>query len=133
MTKGIFIGLCMAALIGQARAQQDAGKAEPQVAVVRNAVCTAVRDREPVLPVSGAADFKAGRLYFWTELRTTPPASVKHRWSREGRQVFEIVLSAKHARTRTWSSVEAIPGSWKVEILSGTGEVLKSAEFKVVP
>ena len=119
-----------------APAPQSAPAAEAQPeAVGKSALCTGIHDREPSGSIEETAEVKAGvgSVYFWTEVQAkAAPASVKHRWSLEGRQVFEIELAVKHPMTRTWSMNKVSPGAWKVSALSSSGAVLASREFRVV-
>ncbi|HAH05064.1 MAG TPA: hypothetical protein DCM05_00840 [Elusimicrobia bacterium] len=109
--------------------------APADVSVSRSAVCTAIQDREPSgTQESGAYPVGVGVIYYWTEIQAkTVPIAIKHRWSREGKVSAEIELSVKNPRTRTWSTKKIVPGAWKVEVVTAADEVLKSAEFNVVP
>ncbi|MFA6028933.1 MAG: DUF2914 domain-containing protein [Elusimicrobiota bacterium] len=118
---------------GTARAENDQRAAPAPVVVARSAVCTAIQDREPVGAAAAGVPIQAGMIYFWNELKASSvPTTVKHRWSRDGRPAGESTLSLKHRKTRTWSTRQAGPGDWKVEVLSSSGEVLRTAGFKVV-
>jgi hypothetical protein len=135
--KKMMTGLMFLAFAGAA-AQTNAPAADVKpadVTVSRSAVCTAIQDREPS-GTQETGEYKAeiGVIYFWSEIMAKDlPGAVKHRWSQDGKQVFEIELSLKNPRTRTWSTKKIAPGAWKVEVVSASGEVLKSAEFKIVP
>lgn len=116
-----------------APAAAPAAPVAASVVVARSAVCTAIQDREPVGTASAGVPIQAGMVYFWNELKASVvPTTVKHRWSRDGKPAGESTLSLKHKKTRTWSTRKAGPGEWKVEVLSASGDVLRTAEFKVV-
>jgi len=119
----------------QATAGVAAAKPAAELTIARSAVCTGINDREPSGTVENA-ELKAdvGVAYFWTEVQAKDvPTTIKHRWSRDGKQMAEIELAVKYPRTRTWSTKKIVAGAWKVEAVSASGEVIKSAEFKVVP
>jgi len=130
-------------MAGSARAQEKPAApaaAAPAVKaeVSRSALCTAVKDREPVDAAASdkPAEFKAsiGSVYFWTEMKSkSPVASLKHVWYRGGEKVAEVELVFTSPRTRTWSRKSVYAGDWKVEALDDSGAVLASALFKVVP
>ena len=71
-------------------------------------------------------------VYYWTVARTaSPPESLRHIWYADGRQTAVVSLTVRHPRTRTWSSKNVWPGSWKVEAVADDGRVLAVAEFTV--
>lgn len=129
--KKLLSGLMLLAFAG-AYAQTAA---PADMSVSRSAVCTAIQDREPTgTQESGEYTAATGVIYFWTEVQArTVPAALKHVWSHEGKVAAEIELQVRHARTRTWSTKKIFPGAWKVEAVDASGQVLQTAEFKIVP
>jgi HEAT repeat protein len=86
-------------------------------------------------PVHIAKIFPAGigRVYCWTEVSiSTPPASITHRWYRNGKLQHEEELEVTSTQTRLWSSSAVRSGGWKVDVIpSGTNEPLATAVFTV--
>jgi hypothetical protein len=101
------------------------------ITIEKIVVATAVADHEP----SGEAkEFpaSAGTLYCWTKVNAkTIPATIKHKWYRDDKQVFEYSLDLKFNSTRTWSSKSVTPGKWRVDVTDEGGTVLSSVDFVV--
>lgn len=98
------------------------------------AVCRSVQDRacqEPVEKVT--ADTPS--LYCLVTLKAAGAATLKHRWSADGKVLFEIDLPVKFASPlyRQWSqkNLNGVKGAWTVEIVAEDGTVLKSAAVTV--
>ena len=98
------------------------------------AVCKSVQDRacqEPVEKVT--ADTPS--LYCLITLKAEKAATLKHRWSVDGKVKFEIDLPVKFASPlyRQWSqkNLHGVKGAWTVEIVAEDGTVLKSTTFTV--
>ena len=98
------------------------------------AVCKSVQDRacqEPVEKVT--ADTPS--LYCLITLKAEGAATLKHRWSADGKVKFEINLPVKFASPlyRQWSqkNLNGVKGNWTVEIVAEDGTVLKSIAFVV--
>lgn len=118
----------------QGRAAEEGARERPALSVARGALCTAISDREPVDSRESPAEFDAEleRIYFWNAvLVSTPPASIKHVWYREGKRVAEVPLTIRQARARTWSVKRISAGDWKVEAVADDGAVLHAVEFRV--
>jgi hypothetical protein len=85
--------------------------------------------------LEGAAetfDATIPQLYCWTRVTTeATPATLKHVWYLDGKQVANISLPIKYASVRTWSSKTPSPGAWKVEAVDAAGTVLSSVSFTV--
>jgi len=113
-----------------APAEPQAAPAKAVVKVEKLVVASGVENREAA---GAAASFGAdvGQVYCWTKLAIdAAPAKVKYVWSKGGEKVSEYEADIKSAG-RWWASKKVTPGSWKVELLSGSGESLGSAEFTV--
>ncbi|MBI5574504.1 MAG: DUF2914 domain-containing protein [Elusimicrobia bacterium] len=98
------------------------------------AFCKSVANREPV-DKSEVFSPEVGKVYFWTVITgAKEPAEVKHIWYYNNKKMFEISLAIKNPRHRTWSNKTIIPewlGDWKVDVVDVSGNVLKSAIFKI--
>ncbi len=108
--------------------------AAQEIEVTGIAVCKSVQDRacqEPVEKVTSDTP----SLYCLITLKAAGAATLKHRWSADGKVLFEIDLPVKFASPmyRQWSqkNLNGVKGSWTVEILAEDGTVLKSAAFVV--
>ncbi len=86
-------------------------------------------------PVNVARHFPAdvGRVYCWTEVSVSSfPASITHRWYRNGRLQKDEYLEVNAAQVKVWSSANARQGQWKVDVLpAGGNEPIATAVFTV--
>ena len=117
--------------LAQEKMAQPAGDS---LRVVRGVVTTAVVNREPsgdgsVFPPS------TGALYYFTEVDgISTPTQITHIWYYQDQKMAEIPLSLEGPRWRTWSSkriLENWVGSWKVEAVDQSGNVLSFQTFNV--
>jgi len=117
--------------LAQEKMAQPAGDS---LRVVRGVVTTAVVNREPsgdgsVFPPS------TGALYYFTEVDgISTPTQITHIWYYQDQKMAEIPLSLEGPRWRTWSSkriLENWVGSWKVEAVDQSGNVLSFQAFNV--
>ncbi|OGR87879.1 MAG: hypothetical protein A3A86_07440 [Elusimicrobia bacterium RIFCSPLOWO2_01_FULL_60_11] len=98
--------------------------------VEKISICTSVKDREP--EGEGAEFTSVSRLYCWTSVRPpSVPAVIKHVWRSGGKTMSTVALKVKYSPSRTWSTLAVTPGSWSVDVVSESGEVLSTAEFTV--
>ncbi len=97
-------------------------------------VTTAVVNREPsgdgsVFPPS------TGALYYFTEVDgISTPTQITHIWYYQDQKMVEIPLALEGPRWRTWSSkriLENWVGSWKVEAVDQSGNVLSFQTFNI--
>ena len=73
-----------------------------------------------------------GGVYCWTKLSAnTIPATIKHMWYLDDKDVFKYPLQLKVASTRTWSSRSVRSGNRGVDVTDESGTVLSSTSFKV--
>jgi hypothetical protein len=102
--------------------------------VVRGVVTAGVVNREPigdgsVFPPS------TGAVYYFTEVEgASGPTQITHVWYYQDQKMAEIPLSLEAPRWRTWSSkriLESWVGSWKVEAVDQSGNVLSFQTFNV--
>jgi len=98
------------------------------------AVCKSVQDRACQEPVEKTtADTPS--LTCLITLKADKTATLKHRWSVDGKVKFEIDLPVKFASPlyRQWSqkNLNGVKGNWTVEIVAEDGTVLKSTAFIV--
>ncbi len=104
------------------------------VQVVRDVVTTGVTNREPI---DAATVFppSVGVLFYFTEVEgASTPASIRHVWYYQDRQMAEVSLSIDGPRWRTWSSKRILEnwiGGWRVEAVDADGNVLSSQTFDI--
>lgn len=101
--------------------------APPALTLKQIVFCTSVEEREPV-GVDSVFSTDVGTLYFWSNvLNDGEPSTVTHVWYLNGEEKARVELPVKYARNRVWSSKIVPPewdGQWKVEVVSGDGDVL---------
>ncbi|MGM0418991.1 MAG: DUF2914 domain-containing protein [Thermodesulfobacteriota bacterium] len=76
------------------------------------------------------------KIYCYTEVSNPgEPVQISHVWYYNDQKVGEVYLNiGTSSAWRTWSSKKILKswtGQWKVEVLSPSGEVLKSKDFIV--
>ena len=98
------------------------------------AICTEVRDREPV---GSGTKFPAsvGRLYCFTRVAgAIEPTHVTHVWYHGEREVHSVDLQVGGPSWRTWSYKTIPPGwtgSWRVDVKDANGVIIYSLPFTV--
>lgn len=85
------------------------------------AFCGGVEDREPISKETKfSSDIET--IYFWTNvINGNDEASVEHVWIYNDVEMARVLLPAKYARNRVWSSKTLLPewkGEWKVLIIA---------------
>jgi hypothetical protein len=105
-----------------------------ELAVEKMTFCAGVEDREPI---GEATEFttEVSRVWCWTEIVGAADTTfVTHKWYWDGENVANVELEVKYPRMRTWSYKTLTPemaGSWKVEVVDASGEVLKELSFQI--
>jgi hypothetical protein len=111
-----------------------AASAPPSGSVERSVVTSLVFEREPQDALEQVAS-DAGKVFYFTELRDMPGATVIHRWEHAGEVVAEIPTEVGSARWRTYSTKDLAPdrlGAWTVSTVDSSGRVLDTRQFTVV-
>ncbi len=101
--------------------------------VTRMVIAGALRDRQPVnigtiFPVS------QDRVFCYLELAgVTRDQKIAYVWTHGGKTERHTNQAKKSERWRTWSykALDGKRGDWKVDVLDESGNMLKSATFKV--
>jgi hypothetical protein len=94
---------------------------------------TGVESRMP-LGVAEAFDASTPRVVCWTRIAAeSPPVTVRHVWSRDGKNLVEVPLTVNYPSGRYWSIKNVAPGDWRVDVVNEKGEVLESKAFVVKP
>lgn len=126
--------LLAAALLLVAPAQgntQDPAAAN-RLELIEHVLADNVVEREPV----GVADrFSTahGRVYSFVRLANPgPPTAVTFHWYRDGREhaVIELEVGTSPG-WRTWTSVTALPGRWRVVVAEVNGAILDERFFEI--
>jgi len=75
------------------------------------------------------------KVYFYTVLEGMTGQTVSHRWKHEGKVMAVAEIDVKSDPDRVWSSNEMKPewtGSWAVEVVDGSGQVIDTHSFAFV-
>ncbi len=100
--------------------------------VAEGTITTNIVDRVPVDNVESYAA-SVGKLFCFTRITGAEgEAMVAHVWYRNGEEMGRIELPVRSANWRTYSSKNILPewtGDWKVDVVDGEGNVLKSMAF----
>ncbi len=114
-----------------------AAKAAPAAGftIARMEIASGVENREPV---GIAASFPATteKVYCFLELKNVPAnTTITYVWTLGQNEMGKVTQTAKqtYAKYRTWASktIGGMKGDWKVDVVDESGNVLKSATFKV--
>jgi len=102
--------------------------------VVEMMICTGVQDRVPV--GTDTLFLKTvGQLYCYTKVTGAgESAKLSHVWYHNNQEMARVDLNVMADTWRTWSSkkiAEEWTGKWRVDVVSESGEILKSMAFTV--
>ena len=127
---GVMVCLVSLCLLIPAAGAQEASK----VQVVAAAICKNVVDREAV-DVGTQFSNSVPRLYCFTKAVSTQiPTEVVHVWRYGDVERARVSLAVNAANWRTYSS-KAIQsheiGSWRVDVLDASGNLLETINFEI--
>jgi hypothetical protein len=108
----------------------------PGLTVEEMAFCAAVQDRAPSLPDTAFASTIENVWCFVRIAGAADTTSITHVWYYGDREISRVELAVKSSSWRTWSSKKILPemqGTWRVDVLSPAGDVLKSGTFAIKP
>lgn len=89
---------------------------------------TAVNNRVPADNIT-SLDNSHNQVFFFTVLKDAAGQTITHRWQYNGQTMAEVKFEPKANHWRVWSSKTLMPGqtgTWTVEVLDGSGNVLAS-------
>lgn len=89
---------------------------------------TAVNNRVPADNIT-SLDNSHNQVFFFTALKDAAGQTITHRWQYNGQTMAEVKFEPKANHWRVWSSKMLMPsqtGTWTVEVLDGSGNVLAS-------
>ena len=103
------------------------------VSIPRAAVCTDIQSHEPV---NSDVNFPETieKLFFFTEIKSSFPGTIKHIWYYENTRLDETELEYGAGRYRTWSYHTINPdqkGEWQVEATTNDSTVIKRLIFTI--
>ena len=129
ITSAIVVIVSMCLLIPAVAAQ-----ASNTLEVVASAICKDVVDREAV-DVGTSFSTEVPRLYCFTKVvGAAQPTEVVHVWSYGDEERARVSLAVNAATWRTYSS-KAIQaheiGTWRVDVLDASGNLLETINFEV--
>ena len=128
----------MPAPFPSASSNRDAKPADTALSIVDAAVCrdlTTGSGEWKCARVDGAVE--PGRLFFYTRIKSPTDTIVEHRWYQGDklRHTGEMKISANTSegyRTYSRFTIDArSTGSWRVEVRTKDGHVLREARFDV--
>jgi hypothetical protein len=130
----VFIG-CMLIVLSFA-AVVPAQEAAPagDLTISQMVIAGSVADREPV-DIASTFPASTEKVYCYLELKDVPADSeISFVWMFGQNEMGKVTQQVKiSSRWRTWSSknLGGMKGDWKVDVVDGSGAVLKSATFTV--
>lgn len=90
------------------------------------------RGIEGKLPEGVAKSFAPGLIYCWSRVKCgEAPGTLKHVWYQGSVKMREIPMSLNSASGRIWSQKQVTPGTWRVDIVSESGDVAGSGTVQV--
>ena len=107
----------------------------PTISVGRMIFCRSIKDREPQEPAETFPNTIEKVYCFTAILNAGDETHVVHKWYHEEKLMAEVQLKAKGEYWRTWSSKQMVAGwtgTWRVDIVSADGKILKSMSFKLL-
>jgi hypothetical protein len=114
-----------------AASAQAPAAASPTFSVDSIAIASNVEARAPI-GVGSAFPWDVGRVSCWIRISSSQaPVPVKFVWYKNGEVVLEWPYSLLSESGRLWSTKAVATGKWKVDILDGANNVVKTASFEV--
>ncbi|HID30857.1 MAG TPA: DUF2914 domain-containing protein [Desulfobacterales bacterium] len=103
--------------------------------VLKATMCADVEDRMPA-GVGNTFSWSTHRVYVWSLVQAKHlPSEIRHIYYFEGRKVTDVALNVRSSSWRTWSyktiSNKRYEGSWRGDIASAEGQVLRSLYFEI--
>ena len=103
--------------------------------VLKATICADIEDRMPA-GVGNTFSWSTHRVYVWSLVQAKDlPSEIRHIYYFQGQKVTDVALNVRSSSWRTWSyktiSNERYKGSWRVDIASAEGQVLRSLYFEI--
>ena len=101
-------------------------------------ICRSIKNRQYISPENRFSIKNGAKPVVWTwmnVLTDKPPQDLSHIYYLNGKRFCQAILPAPYPRTRTWSKVRlnkpAHAGSWRVDVVNNSGQVIARAGFTV--
>ncbi|WP_020587428.1 DUF2914 domain-containing protein [Desulfobacter curvatus] len=101
-------------------------------------ICRSIKNRQYMSPENRFSMANDARPVVWTwmnVLTDKPPQVLSHIYYLNGKRFCRVILPAPYPRTRTWSKVTlnkpAHAGSWRVDVVNSSGQVIARTDFTV--
>lgn len=112
--------------------------ATTDVTIQELVICRSIKHRQYVSPANRFSMENGAKPVVWTwmnVLTDKPPQDLSHIYYLNGERYCRVILPARYPRTRTWSKVRlnkpAHAGSWRVDVVNSSGQVIARADFTV--
>jgi hypothetical protein len=106
----------------------------PSLDLTRMEIASGVENRQPI-GVASTFPATTENVYCFVEFKNVPAdTQITYVWTLGMNEMARVNQQVKRSwRWRTWSSkaIGGLKGDWKVDVLDGSGNVLKSETFKV--
>ena len=112
--------------------------AKTDIRIAEIVTCQGVKNKNAVSPKNQFSLQNNATPYVWMDVRSKKtPYKLRHVYYLNGRRYCTVPLAINYPRMRTWSNVtlrhQYEAGQWRVDVVTGKGEILSQAEFTVVP
>jgi hypothetical protein len=110
----------------------------PDVTINELVICRGIKTKQYESPENHFSIKNGAKPVVWTwmnVLTDKPPQKLSHIYYLNGKRFCRVILPAPYPRTRTWSKVTlkkpAYAGSWRVDVVNSSGQVLARTNFTV--
>jgi hypothetical protein len=134
-----FVALAAAAIVAanacRSRASETAPSESKGISVGRMVFCRSIKDREPQETAEKFPNDIKSVFCFTVIVNAGAETHVVHKWYHGEKLMAEVTLKAQGEYWRTWSTKRMAAdqtGTWRVDVVSADGKILKSASFELV-
>ena len=110
----------------------------PDVTVSELVICRSIKNRQYVSAENHFSIKNGAKPVVWTwmnVLSEKPPQELSHIYYLNGKRFCRVILPVPYSRTRTWSKVTlkkpTYAGSWRVDVVNNSGQVIARTDFTV--
>jgi len=110
----------------------------PDVTVPELVICRGIKNRQYVFAENHFSIKDGAKPVVWTwmnVLTDKPPQELSHIYYLNGKRFCRVILPAPYPRTRTWSKITlkkpSYAGSWRVDVVNNSGQVIARTGFTV--
>jgi hypothetical protein len=112
--------------------------AKTDIRIAEIVTCQGVKNKNAVSPKNQFSLQNNATPYVWMDVRSKKtPYKLRHVYYLNGRRYCTVPLAIHYPRMRTWSNVtlrhQYEAGQWRVDVVTGKGEILSQAEFTITP